>query len=124
MGYVSHCNKHGQYKGDYCEDCIDELRKENTKLREALKKIADGDVAQSSIKGNVDEAYQQIKIEREKMIYKAPTSGFYQVSAEATTYEPTGEFETVSNPNTNGIPHGDLKPLPEKSTKKSSMKWV
>jgi len=32
------------------------------------------------------------------MIYKAPTSGFYQVSAEATTYEPTGEFETVSNP--------------------------
>lgn len=32
------------------------------------------------------------------MIYKAPTSGFYQISAEVTTYEPTGEFETVSNP--------------------------
>lgn len=38
----------------------DELREENTKLREALQQIADGDVAQSSIKGYVDEAYQQI----------------------------------------------------------------
>lgn len=47
MSYVEHCNKHGQYKGDYCGDCIDELREENAGLktsleilREALESIA------------------------------------------------------------------------------------
>ena len=60
MSYVEHCRKHGQYKGHYCGECIDELYEENVRLREALQQIADGDVAQSSIKGYVDEVYQQI----------------------------------------------------------------
>lgn len=42
MGYVQNCNKHGQYKSDYCGECIVELYEENARLKEALKKIAIG----------------------------------------------------------------------------------
>ena len=40
MGYVEHCNKHGQYKGDYCGECIDDLYTENARFKEALEQIA------------------------------------------------------------------------------------
>ena len=36
------------------------VKNENKRLREALKQIADGDVAQSSVNGYLDEAYQMI----------------------------------------------------------------
>lgn len=41
---------------------MDRLTKENARLRDALEQIAHGDVAQSSIKGYLDEAYQQIAV--------------------------------------------------------------
>jgi hypothetical protein len=51
MSYVENCSKHGQYKGDYCGDCIDEtqnlidkLSDENTHLilkNNLLKKTLD-----------------------------------------------------------------------------------
>jgi len=37
MGYVENCKKHGQYKGDYCGECIDALYEENARLKEALE---------------------------------------------------------------------------------------
>ena len=60
MGYVNLCKKHGQYKSDYCGECIEDLYTENKRLKEALEQIAKGDVAPSSIKGYIDEAYQDI----------------------------------------------------------------
>ena len=36
MSYVDYCRKHGDFKGDYCGECIDELYAENARLREAL----------------------------------------------------------------------------------------
>lgn len=39
---------------------VKKLEAENARLRKALQRIADGDVAPSSIKGYIDEAYQQI----------------------------------------------------------------
>jgi hypothetical protein len=39
MGYVEHCNKHGQYHADYiCGDCVEELNKELNELRITLEK--------------------------------------------------------------------------------------
>lgn len=43
MSYVEYCDKHGQYKGDYCGECIDDLYSENTRLREALRIISTSD---------------------------------------------------------------------------------
>ncbi|NDE91577.1 MAG: hypothetical protein EB059_10685 [Alphaproteobacteria bacterium] len=37
MGYFEFCSKHGQYKGDYCGDCIDELYEDNERLKEEIK---------------------------------------------------------------------------------------
>jgi predicted RNase H-like nuclease (RuvC/YqgF family) len=34
MSHVDNCNKHGQYKGDYCGECIDDLYAENMELKE------------------------------------------------------------------------------------------
>ena len=37
-----HCDKHGDIKADYswgCPDCVDELRRENARLRECLKRL-------------------------------------------------------------------------------------
>lgn len=39
---------------------VKKLEAENARLREALQQIADGGLAPSSIKGYIDEAYQQI----------------------------------------------------------------
>jgi len=36
------------------------LKRENIRLKQALKQIADGDIAPSSIGGYLDEAYQEI----------------------------------------------------------------
>jgi hypothetical protein len=40
MSYVEHCKKHGQYHGEICGECFEDLKVENTRLREALKYIA------------------------------------------------------------------------------------
>jgi len=42
MSYVEHCNKHGQYKGDYCGECIDDINLNNDRLRKALEPYAYG----------------------------------------------------------------------------------
>lgn len=39
MSHVDWCHKHGDYKGDYCGDCIEAIMKENERLREALEHI-------------------------------------------------------------------------------------
>ena len=41
MSYVDHCKKHGQYHGEICGECFEDLKAENTKLREALQSIVD-----------------------------------------------------------------------------------
>lgn len=41
MGYVEICNKHGQYHGDLCGECFEELKEENVRLREALDSLLD-----------------------------------------------------------------------------------
>ena len=33
MGYVEHCNTHGQYKGDYCGECVEATQLEVEALR-------------------------------------------------------------------------------------------
>lgn len=43
MSYVEVCQKHGQYHGEICGECYEELKEENIRLREALKEIADQD---------------------------------------------------------------------------------
>jgi hypothetical protein len=40
MSYVDHCKKHGQYHGEICGECFEDLKVENTKLRGVLKYIA------------------------------------------------------------------------------------
>jgi hypothetical protein len=39
MSYVDHCKKHGQYHGEICGECFEDLKVENTRLREALQSI-------------------------------------------------------------------------------------
>jgi hypothetical protein len=39
MSYVEHCKKHGQYHGEICGECFEDLKVENTRLREALQSI-------------------------------------------------------------------------------------
>ena len=39
MSYVDHCKKHGQYHGEICGECFEDLKVENTRLRAALEKI-------------------------------------------------------------------------------------
>lgn len=34
MSYIQECKDHGQYKGDYCGECIDELYAEVRRLKE------------------------------------------------------------------------------------------
>lgn len=36
MSYVEYCAKHGEYKGDYCGDCIEEMQEECSALRRDL----------------------------------------------------------------------------------------
>ena len=40
MSYVENCNKHGQYKGDYCGECIEDLYAENIELKETNKTLS------------------------------------------------------------------------------------
>jgi len=40
MSYVEHCKKHGQYHGEICGECFEDLKVENAKLSEALRYIA------------------------------------------------------------------------------------
>lgn len=42
MSYVEHCKKHGQYHGELCGECFEDLQTENKRLREALHCIAFG----------------------------------------------------------------------------------
>ena len=42
MSYVEHCKKHGQYHGELCGECFEELQTENIQLRSALEQIAIG----------------------------------------------------------------------------------
>jgi hypothetical protein len=42
MSYVEHCKKHGQYHGEICGECFEDLKVENVKLRKALQEIAVG----------------------------------------------------------------------------------
>jgi hypothetical protein len=42
MSYVEHCKKHGQYHGEICGECFEDLKVENTRLKEALQAIAFG----------------------------------------------------------------------------------
>lgn len=37
MSYVEHCKKHGQYHGEICGECFDDLKEENTKLRQVIE---------------------------------------------------------------------------------------
>jgi hypothetical protein len=39
MSYVEHCKKHGQHHGEICGECFEDLKVENTRLREALQSI-------------------------------------------------------------------------------------
>jgi len=39
MSYVEVCQKHGQYHGEICGDCYDELKEENARLRAALNNV-------------------------------------------------------------------------------------
>lgn len=39
MSYVEHCKKHGQHHGEICGECFDDLKVQNTKLREALNDL-------------------------------------------------------------------------------------
>ena len=41
MSYVEHCKKHGQYHGELCGECFEDLEIENARLREALAFYAD-----------------------------------------------------------------------------------
>lgn len=43
MSYVEVCQKHGQYHGEICGDCYEELKEENARLRKALQKYADSE---------------------------------------------------------------------------------
>jgi hypothetical protein len=40
MSYVDHCKKHGQYHGEICGECFEDLKVENTRLLDALHYIA------------------------------------------------------------------------------------
>lgn len=42
MSYVEHCKKHGQYHGEICGECFEDLKVENVKLRKVLEEIAVG----------------------------------------------------------------------------------
>jgi hypothetical protein len=37
MSYVDYCRKHGDFKGDYCGECFEELQVENARFRKALE---------------------------------------------------------------------------------------
>ena len=39
MSYVDHCKKHGQYHGEICGECFEDLKAENSRLRAALMSI-------------------------------------------------------------------------------------
>lgn len=41
MSYVEVCQKHGQYHGELCGECFEEIKKENARLREALETLLD-----------------------------------------------------------------------------------
>ena len=38
MSYVEHCDQHGQYKGDYCDGCVEATQMEVESLRAQLEK--------------------------------------------------------------------------------------
>lgn len=41
MSYVEQCKKHGQYHGEICGDCFDELKEQNTRMRETLERLSE-----------------------------------------------------------------------------------
>jgi len=41
MSYVEHCKKHGQYHGEICGECFEDLKVENARMKQALVLIAD-----------------------------------------------------------------------------------
>ena len=40
MSYVEQCKKHGQYHGEICGECFEDLKMENARLVEVLEYIA------------------------------------------------------------------------------------
>jgi hypothetical protein len=42
MSHVEVCKKHGQYHGEICGDCYEELKEENARLRDTLFQIGHG----------------------------------------------------------------------------------
>jgi hypothetical protein len=40
MSYVEHCKKHGQYHGEICGQCFEDLETENKELKQAVQDIA------------------------------------------------------------------------------------
>jgi hypothetical protein len=44
MSYVEHCKKHGQYHGEICAECFEDLKVENSRLRKALEYITNSEL--------------------------------------------------------------------------------
>ena len=40
MSYVEHCKKHGQYHGEICGQCFEDLEVENKELKQAVQDMA------------------------------------------------------------------------------------
>jgi hypothetical protein len=62
MSYVEHCKKHGQYHGEICGECFEDLKVENAKLRKALWVIAEGVWIEGEHQGCEYHGYQQHEI--------------------------------------------------------------
>ena len=39
MGYVELCKKHGQYHGEFCGECFEDLKAENIKLQSENQRL-------------------------------------------------------------------------------------
>lgn len=61
MSYVEVCQTHGQYHGDYCGGCVEDLREENTKFRIALDEISKQDEWEDCTRDCIQIAIEALK---------------------------------------------------------------
>lgn len=63
MSYVEHCKKHGQYKGDYCGDCIENTEKELELTKDMLDSADKHNQELTAENGRLREALLNCRVE-------------------------------------------------------------
>jgi predicted transcriptional regulator len=75
MSYVEHCKKHGQYHGEICGECYEELKEQNERLEKQIKvmdkcfaaEIAELNAENAQLQEEYKKLFEQAKVENARL---------------------------------------------------------